>query len=89
MARFAVHAAMAGHTDTLVGLWNSRFIHVPIGTVARTSKKNGGRRDPLDKRLTGDRPTTMGGRDELSGIGTRCRHAAIFPATPMGGKVLG
>ena len=39
MARFAVHAAMAGHTDTLVGLWNSRFIHVPIGTVARTSKK--------------------------------------------------
>jgi len=29
-ARHAVHAAMAGKTDVLIGLWNERFIHVPL-----------------------------------------------------------
>lgn len=29
-ARHAVHAAMAGKTDVLIGLWNDRFIHVPL-----------------------------------------------------------
>ena len=39
MGRYAVHAAMAGRTDTLVGLWNSEFIHVPIRTAAATKKR--------------------------------------------------
>lgn len=39
MARHAVHAAMAGNTNMLVGLWNNRFIHVPICTAVRTSKR--------------------------------------------------
>lgn len=39
MARFAVHAAMAGNTDVLIGHWNNRFVHVPIGTAVRTSKR--------------------------------------------------
>ncbi|MBI86426.1 MAG: diphosphate--fructose-6-phosphate 1-phosphotransferase [Planctomycetaceae bacterium] len=38
MARFAVHAAMAGNTDVLIGHWNNCFVHVPIGTAVRTSK---------------------------------------------------
>jgi len=29
-ARHAVHAAMAGKTDVLIGLWNDKFIHVPL-----------------------------------------------------------
>lgn len=29
-ARRAVHAAMAGKTDMLIGLWNDKFIHVPL-----------------------------------------------------------
>lgn len=39
MARFAVHAAMAGNTDTLIGLWNNRFVHVPICTAIRQKKR--------------------------------------------------
>jgi 6-phosphofructokinase 1 len=30
MARYAVHAAMAGNTDMLIGMCNNQFIHVPI-----------------------------------------------------------
>lgn len=30
LARNAVHAGMAGKTDVLIGLWNGRFIHLPI-----------------------------------------------------------
>jgi 6-phosphofructokinase 1 len=29
-ARNAVHAAMAGKTGLIIGLWNDRFVHVPI-----------------------------------------------------------
>lgn len=29
-ARHAVHAAMAGKTDVLVGFWNGRIVHVPL-----------------------------------------------------------
>lgn len=29
-ARHAVHAAMAGKTDLLVGFWNGRIVHVPL-----------------------------------------------------------
>ncbi len=38
MARYAVHAAMAGKTDTLIGLWNSDFLHVPISAVVAEKK---------------------------------------------------
>ena len=29
-ARYAVHAAMAGKTDMLIGMWHDVFVHVPI-----------------------------------------------------------
>ena len=37
-ARNAVHAAMAGRTDILVGLWYNVFVHVPI-PMATASKR--------------------------------------------------
>ena len=33
MARSAVHAAMAGRTDVMIGFWHNTMIHVPIGTA--------------------------------------------------------
>ncbi|QEH33633.1 Pyrophosphate--fructose 6-phosphate 1-phosphotransferase [Aquisphaera giovannonii] len=33
MARMAVHAAMAGKTDTLIGYWHNELVHVPIRTA--------------------------------------------------------
>ncbi len=35
----AVHAAMAGKTDLLIGLWNDHFVHVPIALAIRQRKK--------------------------------------------------
>ncbi len=39
MARCAVHAAMAGNTDVMIGSWNNIFIHVPICTAIREKKR--------------------------------------------------
>ena len=39
MARQAVHAAMAGKTDVLIGLENNQLVHVPIATVCGTKKR--------------------------------------------------
>lgn len=39
LARNAVHAAMAGKTDLLVGLWYNTFVHVPISLVVRETKR--------------------------------------------------
>jgi 6-phosphofructokinase 1 len=33
MARYAVHAAMAGKTDLFIGHWAGEMVHVPIGTA--------------------------------------------------------
>lgn len=38
MGRHAVHAAMAGKTDTLVGSWDSHFVYIPIRTVVGKKK---------------------------------------------------
>ncbi len=38
MGRHAVHAAMAGKTDVLIGDEHSRFVHVPIPTVVEQTK---------------------------------------------------
>ena len=38
MARNAVHAAMAGKTDVMMGWWNQAIIHVPI-SIAIAEKK--------------------------------------------------
>lgn len=38
-ARGAVHAAMAGKTDMLVGLWHNHLVHVPLGVAAGESKR--------------------------------------------------
>jgi 6-phosphofructokinase 1 len=38
-ARSAVHAAMAGKTDLLVGLWHGVYVHVPIPLAISRSKR--------------------------------------------------
>jgi 6-phosphofructokinase 1 len=38
MARHAVHAAMAGNTNMLIGRWHGRFVHVPIPLATRFRK---------------------------------------------------
>lgn len=39
MARNAVHAAMAGNTEMLIGRWHGRFVHVPLPLVTRYRKQ--------------------------------------------------
>ena len=39
MARNAVHAAMAGKTDLVIGAWANRITHVPIGAVVSQKKR--------------------------------------------------
>jgi 6-phosphofructokinase 1 len=44
MARNAVHAAMAGNTEMLIGRWHGRFVHVPMALAIRSRKQV----DPTD-----------------------------------------
>jgi 6-phosphofructokinase 1 len=39
MARDAVHAAMAGRTDMMIGFWRQATIHVPLPTVASARRR--------------------------------------------------
>ncbi len=39
LAQMAVHAGMAGKTDTLIGLWNEVFVHIPIELSVKQRKK--------------------------------------------------
>jgi 6-phosphofructokinase 1 len=39
MARHAVHAAMAGNTELLIGRWHGRFVHVPLPLATRYRKQ--------------------------------------------------
>ena len=39
LARHAVHAGMAGKTDTLIGLWYNISTHVPIEQVVGNHKR--------------------------------------------------
>src|SRR4029077_9308385 len=39
MARNAVHAAMAGNTEMLIGQWHGRFVHVPLALATRYRKQ--------------------------------------------------
>ena len=39
LAQNAVHAAMAGRTDIVIGHWNDHFTHVPIALATRKRKK--------------------------------------------------
>jgi 6-phosphofructokinase 1 len=39
LAEHAVHAAMAGRTATLVGLWNGHFVHVPMNKAVAERKR--------------------------------------------------
>lgn len=39
MARNAVHAAMAGNTELLIGRWHGRFVHVPMSLATRGRKQ--------------------------------------------------
>lgn len=36
LAHAAVHAAMAGRTDLVVGRWRGRFVHVPMPLAVST-----------------------------------------------------
>lgn len=38
-ARHAVHAAMAGKTDMVVGHWNDAFVHIPIALATGSRRK--------------------------------------------------
>ncbi len=38
LGQHAVHAAMAGRTDMVVGFWNHRFTHVPISLAVQERK---------------------------------------------------
>ena len=38
LGTFAVHAGMAGRTNTMIGLWNQNFVHVPIPLAIRERK---------------------------------------------------
>ena len=38
LARNAAHAAMAGKTDLLIGLWHNRFVHVPLPMMTGVKK---------------------------------------------------
>jgi 6-phosphofructokinase 1 len=38
-ARGAVHAAMAGKTDLLIGLWHNHLVHVPLAVSTGVSKR--------------------------------------------------
>jgi 6-phosphofructokinase 1 len=39
MARNAVHAALAGNTEMLIGRWHGRFVHVPMPLATRFRKQ--------------------------------------------------
>ena len=39
MARNAVHAAMAGNTEMIIGCWHGRFVHVPMALATRFRKQ--------------------------------------------------
>lgn len=39
MGRAAVHAAMAGKTDAMVGYWNQEIVYVPISTAVAEKKR--------------------------------------------------
>jgi 6-phosphofructokinase 1 len=39
MARNAVHAAMAGNTEMLIGRWHGHFVHVPMPLATRSRKQ--------------------------------------------------
>ncbi len=39
LAQNAVHAAMSGRTDLVIGHWGNRFTHVPISLATRSRKK--------------------------------------------------
>jgi 6-phosphofructokinase 1 len=39
MARNAVHCAMAGNTEVLIGRWHGRFVHVPMPLTTRFRKQ--------------------------------------------------
>jgi 6-phosphofructokinase 1 len=48
MARNAVHAAMAGNTEMLIGRWHHHFVHVPMPLATRSRKQI----DPMDDTWT-------------------------------------
>jgi 6-phosphofructokinase 1 len=39
LAQMAVHAGMSGKTDMLIGLWNNRYVHIPIALSVGERKK--------------------------------------------------
>ncbi len=59
MARHAVHAAMAGKTDVLIGSWYSHFVHLPIRSDRRPTQDGRSGRHAVDRRAGRDRATAL------------------------------
>ena len=56
LAQAAVHAAMAGRTEMVVGRWRGRFVHVPIPLAVASPQPGRSGRRPVDVGAGGDRP---------------------------------
>ena len=62
MARNAVHAAMAGNTEMLIGQWHGRFVHVPLALATRYPQAGRRQRGPLAVGDRGDRASRSASR---------------------------
>ena len=75
-ARNAVHAAMAGRTDVVIGIWYNVFVHVPI-TMATASKRRvlpGGEAWSAVLAATGQPPEFRNSEAQRGDLGTRSRN---------------
>ncbi len=56
LAHAAVHAAMAGRTEVVVGRWHGRFVHIPIPVADQPPQHGRPRRRPVALGARVDRP---------------------------------
>ena len=59
LAQAAVHAAMAGRTEMVVGSWRGRFVHVPIPLAVSSPQPGRPVRRPVDLGPGGHRPARL------------------------------
>ena len=81
MARNAVHAAMAGNTEMLIGRWHGRFVHVPMPLATRSRKQVDSDRRPVDVGDRGDRAAQV---VPLNGPGPATARRRRHPRPPAG-----
>ena len=82
----AVHAAMAGRTEMVVGRWHGRFVHVPMALATGEPQPGRPGRRPVDVGPGGDRPAgtacASGRGDRQAGQGGR----GPWRSLPAGGR---